>query len=94
MQRRLKDYPECHEDILKHCTKGDLKLDSDLAIIECLQEIDYTERDRLDEKCENLLWQFKVLLGIIKWELLLKFLFIFFFFARLFYFNLFWKNIA
>uniref|UniRef100_A0A0N5ASS7 Golgi apparatus protein 1 n=1 Tax=Syphacia muris TaxID=451379 RepID=A0A0N5ASS7_9BILA len=60
MQKRLMDYPECQEDIHKFCTKGGIKLASELAIIECLQEVDFTERDKLSLQCENLLWQYKL----------------------------------
>lgn len=59
-EKRLTEYEECREDIYKYCSRGGLDLKSDMAVLECLQDVKLSETELLTAPCEHLVWEFKV----------------------------------
>lgn len=60
-QPHIVNYPQCKEDIAKHCNRQDINLKSDMAVLECLQDAGQSETEALTSPCEHLVWEFKVI---------------------------------
>ncbi|CAB3405076.1 unnamed protein product [Caenorhabditis bovis] len=57
---KLISFDACKSDIHKYCSGKDVDLNSDLSILECLQDAGFSETNTLSEQCEKLVWDFKV----------------------------------
>ncbi|VDN05573.1 unnamed protein product [Thelazia callipaeda] len=59
-KKHLTDYEECKEDVHKYCFRPGLDLKSDMAVLECLQNVKLSETELLTAPCEHVVWNFKV----------------------------------
>ena len=64
LNSRLVSYPACQEDIAAHC--HDVKDSSDMALLECLQDVGATQADVLTDACNQLVWHFKVQCSLLR----------------------------
>ncbi len=54
----ISSFPECKDDIQRFC--HETAPDSDVAMIECLQDAGEAEEETLTGECEHVIWEFKV----------------------------------
>ncbi|CAI4232920.1 unnamed protein product [Auanema sp. JU1783] len=59
-KEHLLSFDACKDDINRLCKKEGVDLNSDMSILECLQDAGYSESETLTKDCENLVWDFKV----------------------------------